>query len=536
MTRTAAPAVWAAAAAAVAVAALGIAPPRGARADVPNLTPQLVKDIDPTNANSNVNNLLGVATAVGDIFYFRFSDGSTGDGHGVELWRTDGTAAGTWMVKDIRTGTPNGFPQALVNLGNGRMIFNATTGTTQFGAGGAEPWVSDGTDAGTFQLKDIFPGTGNSNPGAFVKSGDTVFFRATAPDTLDELWKTDGTTAGTMLVKDIHPGHSLGGTGTSNFGSNPTEINAISGGRVLFAADDFFTPNQPGGSIGTFDRELWVSDGTTAGTVRVAEINPGGATAAPSNLRRFNGDTILFTATGPSGRELYRSDGTAAGTSLVKDINPGTTASAPGAVFMNNGVGFFSANDGSHGTELWRTDGTEAGTQLVKDINPGTANASVGNSIASYHDRVWFTANDGTHGSELWSTDGTETGTEMFRDFVVGTGNSTPLSLTVFNDLLFFVTIAPIPGDSNVTGTLWATDGTLDGTVTVAQTPGPANGYGFFDLNVVGNTLYFIASNGLDTNGRSANYELFSITVPEPTGVAAAMLGLSGLAALRRRR
>src|SRR5436190_23486975 len=86
-----------------------------ARADF--LGPYLVKDIDPTNANSNVNNLSSVATSIGDIFYFRFSDGSTGSGHGVELWRTDGADSGTWLVKDIRTGTPNGFPQSLVSIG-----------------------------------------------------------------------------------------------------------------------------------------------------------------------------------------------------------------------------------------------------------------------------------------------------------------------------------------------------------------------------------------------------------------------------------
>jgi hypothetical protein len=101
--------------------------------------------------------------------------------------------------------------------------------------------------------------------------------------------------------------------------------------------------------------------------------------------------------------------------------------------------------------------------------------------------------------------------------------------------MLFFVTIAPIPGDTNVTGTLWATDGTQDGTSIVAQTPGPANGYGFFDFNVVGDTLYFIASNGLDTNGRAANYELFAIRVPEPASVAS-VLALGAVATMRRRR
>src|ERR1700727_405934 len=82
---------------------------------------------------------------------------------------------------------------------------------------------------------------------------------------------------------------------------------------------------------------------------------------------------VLFNADdGTHGYELWVTDGTAAGTSLV-DINPVAGDSSPGDITaLGNGEALFDANDGTHGFELWVTDGTSAGTSLVTDINPGS--------------------------------------------------------------------------------------------------------------------------------------------------------------------
>jgi ELWxxDGT repeat protein len=92
----------------------------------------------------------------------------------------------------------------------------------------------------------------------------------------------------------------------------------------------------------------------------------------------------IFEAIDPTnGTELWVTDGTSAGTTLVKDIFPGTSGSFPGAfTLLRNGKAIFQANDGTNGTELWITDGTSAGTALVKDIWPG-AIASNPSSITS---------------------------------------------------------------------------------------------------------------------------------------------------------
>ena len=91
---------------------------------------------------------------------------------GPELWTSDGTAAGTGPVADLRPGSPGSYPQALTVV-SGRLVFAADDG-----AMGLEPWVSDGTAAGTRRLGDIAPGPDGSSPLAFTAAGTRLFFSA----------------------------------------------------------------------------------------------------------------------------------------------------------------------------------------------------------------------------------------------------------------------------------------------------------------------------------------------------------------------
>ena len=71
--------------------------------------------------------------------------------------------------------------------------------------------------------------------------------------------------------------------------------------------------------------ELWVTDGTEAGTYMVKDINSDG-NSYPNDFVNA-GDKMYFTATGPFGRELYTSDGSTNGTQMVNEFNYRTTDS-----------------------------------------------------------------------------------------------------------------------------------------------------------------------------------------------------------------
>lgn len=100
------------------------------------------------------------------------------------------------MVKDIYEGTGFGDPHNFYVFNN-TLFFSATNDK------GAELWKSDGTATGTVMVKDIRPGNESSRPAKFTKVGNTLFFITKTTGNGYEVWKTDGTENGTRLVKDI---------------------------------------------------------------------------------------------------------------------------------------------------------------------------------------------------------------------------------------------------------------------------------------------------------------------------------------------
>ena len=102
------------------------------------------------------------------------------------------------LVMDINPLTASSSPGWLENM-SGAVYFSATVD------GDRELWKSDGTAAGTSRMKDIALGA-SSNPRSMTNVAGTLFFVAYEPATGFELWKSDGTESGTILVKDIRPG------------------------------------------------------------------------------------------------------------------------------------------------------------------------------------------------------------------------------------------------------------------------------------------------------------------------------------------
>lgn len=419
----------------------------------------LVADI--ASGSANPQNL----TTVGSVLYFSADNGTSG----VELWKSDGTASGTVMVKDINPGSASSNPAAFVTMG-GILYFRASTP-----AAGSELWRSDGTEAGTYMIKDIYAGTLNSAISTLHVMGSSLIFRAAAAADI-ELWKSDGTEVGTVLVRNINP------TGSST----PNYI-TVFGNVALFQAND-----------GVNGNEAWVTDGTLAGTNLFADIEPGAGSSNPDTFNIVGSQYVFWATTAAHGdesrvtsgfpvptsaallsdiyagvtssqyslsipivfesklyfaatatnamgsTELWSTDGTTLGTVRVKDICVGVCDSSPGNFMILGTTLYFAAAGTASNAELWKSDGTEAGTVLVKEINPTAASSP--SQLKVFNGSLFFSATDGATGTELWKTDGTEAGTVRIHDINPGAANAAPLYLTEMGSYLYFNATAATTG------------------------------------------------------------------------------------------
>ncbi len=233
--------------------------------------PTLVRDIRPGAASSGIANMVNV----GARLYFTANDGT----NGVELWTSDGTAAGTVMLKNIASGVASSSPQSLTVVGN-TVYFRATDA-----AGGSELWKTNGTSSGTVMVRDIVAGANGSTPSNLVNVGGLLYFSANDGVNGAELWRSNGTSLGTSRVSDIALGRSS---------SNPGELTNVQGTLYFKATDS------------NADTELWQFANNIASRVRNIHLT---SSSNPSQLRNVNGVLYFAASDGTTGNELWRSNG-----------------------------------------------------------------------------------------------------------------------------------------------------------------------------------------------------------------------------------
>jgi ELWxxDGT repeat protein len=338
--------------------------------------------------------------------------------YGMELWRTDGTEAGTYLVKDIIHGSGSSAPSEFCFIGN-TIYFSANDGVN-----GYELWKSDGTLAGTVMVKDVRTGSRlSSSPKRLANVNGTLFFTAYDPTQGRELWKSDGTAAGTVFVKDIRPGTEE---------SLPDNLTGV-GSTLFFGANN-----------GTNGRELWKSDGTAAGTVMVKDIQPGSASYAGggyphlSNFTSFNGKLYFVTYTDRP--RVWVSDGTSAGTIPVSPLDKHITGIDLNLTVFNGAL--YYVTNATSGTprymQLWKTDGTMAGHTLVRGDLGLAPNKNM--ELTPGSNRVYFTSifDYTSPENHLWYTDGTTAGTLRVEGAADYYTHSYPAHLTTLDDRIIF--------------------------------------------------------------------------------------------------
>lgn len=342
-----------------------------------------------------------------------------------ELWTTDGTAAGTTQVGVIPA---PGFLTATMLTANDRLIVVA----------GAGVWSSDGTAAGTSHVRSL-----NARPlyglppRLYTEFRGAVFFVAEDNGAI-ELWRTDGTLAGTAAV-------------TSFNGLNAVSDVVVVGGRLVFVATD--------PALGT---ELFVSDGTSAGTGLLADIRAGASSSYPNELTAVEGGVFLTVRGFGSNTELWFTDGTTVGTrfaaSMPLSLPLGLSAFGRRALFVSTDAG---------GREPWISDGTPVGTRRVADLRTGALDSmSAATEAPSFvvvgSGRVaLFAANDGDHGKETWRTDGTSAGTWRVTEIGFEQISSNPRGWTRLGGKILFVATELSVGEEPFVMSLVATGDSL---------------------------------------------------------------------------
>jgi len=406
--------------------------------------------------------------AAGDTVFFA----GYAEGKGVELWKSDGTAAGTVLVKDIYPGVNNGLSRAydideeqvnapqFTSIGDKTFFFASSDKT------GSQLWVTDGTAAGTKRL---------TTGGAGLRAeSETAVFRGelyfTGKDETHglELWKSDGTVAGTTLAIDVTPGVTTKGKplhgrpssyavvndtlyfGGLNAAGKPALYSTSSGASVteLTTLRNALHPGdiaQTDGSLVIHNyTTVYDTDGTAAGTI----ARPGIATKATGGRSVVFDGSVFYTE---PNRRLWRMTGTTT-TRL-------STLPAQNVAIRNGVVWFTTWEMLSQDVELWTISSATAAPVRIATIGK-SGNSYKSNGWVERDGQVYFWAY-----KSLYRSDGTPEGTIEIKDFGYPRGLESGMNPAFAGDSLVLTGV-----DAQGIGSMWLSDLTAEGTSIVLGT------------------------------------------------------------------
>jgi ELWxxDGT repeat protein len=416
-----------------------------------------------------------------------------------QLWKTDCTKFGTIKICDVplKNGSAHVAGTFIADAGK-RVFFDGLDGTDT-----AELWTSDGTDAGTRIVKDIRADPEDSSVDMFTAWRGKFLF-TTSEDIGDfgskprmKIWTADGVTAPSLMATvdgmstarlfpfgsrvllvsgtDYAPSNTLsilnprsGKVSLVKNGLPGLDFVGVAGSHAFFTAHNFNA---------VYGQSLWATDGTDAGTVMLRQDSN-----APTDIEYFASPTsfggkLYFTIGYRETGQLWSSDGTVAGTKKVRNWfdNSPIRPRRVGSLNIYKGAIYFVASDAEHGWGLWRTDETASAAQYIGAITDPSIQP-VGMVAAKKY--LYFFAGDA--GARVYRSDGTVKGTHQIGQLASNenyngydgasrvAGNVAYFEISQWNEL---------GAHANV----YATDGTTGGSGVVPSDAGL--GYRSFDLN-----------------------------------------------------
>lgn len=382
------------------------------------------------------------------ILYFIPDDGI----HGKELWRSDGTLEGTFLVKDISQASQGANPTHLIVYKN--EIYFAANDDLH----GTELWKSNGTEEGTVMVANIKPDTepynNGSLPSDFILYNNLLFFTASDDGNDSDIWKTNGTNIGTVKVYE---------TNSINVGEltvvdddlffvyyyGPRQLwsyNDISGIAAEIFVDDYYEIAELNSISGTL---YFITNTTNRQDIRLYKLttdktltliteytHPPYGSIDIDNFTEVNQEVFFSVRTNfdndPATDVLWKTDGTPEGTVELKTFDwvPYLYQSYMGGFIQYHGNLYFRSGE-ENGCTLWKSDGTASGTIQISGTR---LNKEYGKLTISDD---WLFYCGGLGNNELWFSDGTEEGTMMFAD-LNSYGHSNPSNLCDVSGTLYF--------------------------------------------------------------------------------------------------